>query len=168
MNPSLTEVITEHDFLELAQEHSKNFFKIYNFLHGEHKACTRKFYAYLFEESEELESFLDDHCARDNSTWYFFGELVACIRNVAKVAFILRHVLHRYPSYDLEDGEDDSLLGDVQGISKFFDKTIISLYEELKAESLRLGIKSPRGTLKEDFFREIYPQISGGMMERSI
>ena len=83
MKKHLTEVITEEDFLKLAQRHSQNFLKIYNFLNKDPMTCTRRFYARLIEESEELESFLDDHCARDNKTWYLFGELVACIRNLA-------------------------------------------------------------------------------------
>jgi len=157
MKRSLTEVITEDEFLKLAQEHSQNFLKINNFLR-EHKPRTRRFYAHLIEESEELESFLDDHCARDNKTWYLFGELVACIRNLAKVAFILKHVLNRYPAYDLNNDEADTFLTEAQNVSTFLDETILSLYEEVKKESLRLNIEFPRGTLKEDFFREIYPQ----------
>jgi len=158
MKRALTKVITEDEFLKLAQEHSQSFLKIYNFLHREHKPCTRRFYAHLIEESEELESFLDDHCARDNKTWYLFGELLACIRNLAKVAFILKHILNRFPAYDLKDDEADTFLTEAQDVSTFLDETIVSFYEEVKKESLRLGIEFPRGTLKEDFFREIYPQ----------
>ena len=158
MKRALTKVITEDEFLKLAQEHSQSFLKIYNFLHREHKPCTRRFYAHLIEESEELESFLDDHCARDNKTWYLFGELVACIRNLAKVAFILKHILNRYPAYNLNDDEADTFLAEAQNVSTFLDETIVSFYEEVKKESLRLGIEFPRGTLKEGFFREIYPQ----------
>ena len=158
MKGSLIEVITEDDFLKLAQEHSQNFLKIYNFLHREHKTNTRRFYAHLIEESEELESFLDDHCARDNKTWHLFGELIACIRNIAKVSFILEHILNRYPAYDLKDDEPDRYLKDARNVSAFLDETILSLYEEVKKESLRLGIKFPRETLKVDFFGVIYPQ----------
>jgi len=158
MKKSLTEVITEDDFLKLAQEHSQNFFKIFSFLHNAQKPCSRRFYAHLIEESEELESFLDDHCARDNKTWYFFCELVACIRNLGKVAFILKHVLNRYPAHNINDNEPDRFLTDAHNVSGFFDETILSLYKEVKAESLRLGIKFPTKALKEDLFKEIYPQ----------
>lgn len=158
MKQSLIEVITEEDFLELAQEHSQNFLKIYNFLHVDHKPRTRKFYAHLIEESEELESFLDDHSARDNKTWYLFGELVACIRNLAKAAFILKHIINRYLAYDLNNGEVDKFLADAQSVSTFFDKAILSLYKKIKKEAIRLSIKFPGEALKEDFFGEVYPQ----------
>jgi hypothetical protein len=158
MRFSLTEVISEEDFLELAQEHSRNFLRIYNFLQKERRSHTRKFYSHLIEESEELESFLDDHCARDNRTWYFLGELVACIRNLAKAAFILEHILNRYHAYGLQDKESKTFLKDARNASTFLDDTIFSLFDEVKKESLRLGMRFPRGTLKEDSFGEFYPQ----------
>lgn len=158
MKRSLTEVITEDEFLKLSQERSQGFLRIYNFLHREHKPCTRTFYSHLIKESEELESFLDDHHARDNKAWFLFGELIACIRNIAKVSFILKHILNRYLSYDLRDDEANRYFNDTQNVSTSLDETILSLYEEVKKESLKLGIKFPRGTLKEDLFGEIYPQ----------
>jgi hypothetical protein len=158
MKRSLTEVISEEAFLELAQEHSRNFLKIHNFLQKERRSHTRKFYSHLIEESEELESFLDDHCARDNRTWYYFGELVACIRNLAKVAFILEHILNRYHAYGLQDNDSLAFLKDARNASTFLDDTIYALFDELRKESLRLGMKPSRGTLKEDSLGEFYPQ----------
>jgi len=155
MKKFLTRVITEGEFLKLAQQYSQSFLKIYNFLRREHRPYTRKFYAHLIEESEELESFLDDHCARDNKTWYFFGELVACIRNFAKIAFILKHVLNRYPSYDLNDDEGKTFVAEANNIVAFLEETILSLYEEVKNESLRLGIELPKTTLNKGSFTEI-------------
>jgi phosphotransferase system HPr (HPr) family protein len=158
MRSSLTEVISENDFLDLAQEHSRNFLKIHNFLQKERRSHTRKFYSHLIEESEEFESFLDDHSARDNSTWYFLGELVACIRNLAKVTFILEHILNRYHAYGLKDEETHEFLKDARNVSTFLDETIISLFDEVKKESLRLGIRFPGETLNEDSFGEVYRQ----------
>ena len=158
MKRSLTRVITEEEFLKLAQEYSQNFFRIYNFLRREDKPYTRRFYAHLIGESEELESFLDDHCARDNKTWYFFSGLVACIRNFAKIALILKHVLNRYLAYDLNDDNADTFLAAAEEISSFIEKTILSLYEEVANESLRLGITLPEGTLKQDIFQGVYHQ----------
>jgi phosphotransferase system HPr-like phosphotransfer protein len=158
MKKSLTEVITEDEFRKLAQEHSRNFFKIYTYLHTHKKPLPRRFYAHLIEESEELESFLDDHCARDNKNWYFFVEIVACIRNLSKVAFILKHILYRYLAYELYEDEAEKFFQETKKASMFIDKTILSLYQEMRRESKRLGMVMPKGRLKEDFFSEIYPQ----------
>jgi phosphotransferase system HPr (HPr) family protein len=158
MNRSLTEVITEDDFLKLAQEHSQNFLIISNFLSRNHKPFTRRFYAHLIKESEEFESFLDDHCARDNKTWYLFGELVACIRNIAKAAFIITHVLNRYSAYALKKEEAVSFVKDARDISMILDETVLTLYDEVKKESSRLSIELPNDPLREDLFGEIYHQ----------
>ncbi|MBN1104896.1 MAG: HPr family phosphocarrier protein, partial [Deltaproteobacteria bacterium] len=158
MKRSLTEVISEEAFLRLAREHSRNFLRIHNFLQKERRSHTRRFYSHLIEESEELESFLDDHCARDNRTWYFYVELVACIRNLAKVAFILEHILHRYHAYGLQDHDAVAFLKDARNASIFLDDVIYALFDEIKKESLRLGMKPSRGTLKEASFGEFYPQ----------
>jgi phosphotransferase system HPr-like phosphotransfer protein len=158
MKSSLTEIITEDEFRRLAQEQSQNFLRIYNYLRRQKQALPRKFYAHLIEESEELESFLDDHCARDNKQWYFFGELVACIRNLSKVAFILKHLLYRFPAYELYVDEAGDFLAKATHASAYIDKTIFSLYQEVRRESKRLGMAMPKGTLREDIFKEIYPQ----------
>ena len=154
----MTEVISETEFLQLVQAHSQNFLKIYNLIRKEPPPYTRKFYARLIEESEELESFLDDYGARDNKTWYLFRELVACIRNIAKVAAILKHIINRYPSYDLSDGGDHTFLKDAQTVSTWLDETVHSLYGKVKEESKRLDIRFPRGALKGDFSGDLYPQ----------
>lgn len=160
MKRSLTELISEKDFLSLAQDHSQNFLKIYDFLirTKSKNPCTRRFYAYLIEESEELETFLDDHSARDNKTWYFFVKLVACIRNIAKAAFVLKHILHRYPAYDLQGEEVDQFLKDALRVSAYFAKTVLSLFESVKEEAQSLGIALPAAPLEEDFFGEVYPR----------
>jgi phosphotransferase system HPr-like phosphotransfer protein len=158
MDKSLTEAITEEDFLELAQERSQDFLRISNFLYEDHMPFTRRFYAHLIKESEELESFLDDYSARDNKTWYFFGELVACTRNIAKVAFIITHVLNRFSSYPLKKDEADSFIGDAQNVSRLLDETVLSLYEGIKCEAQIVGIKFQSENVKEDLFGEVYPQ----------
>ena len=160
MKRSLTELISEKDFLALAQDHSQNFLKIYAFLSRSKSKnpCNRRFYAYLIEESEELEAFLDDHSARDNKTWYYFVKLVACIRNIAKAAFVLKHILRRYPTYALQVEEVDLFLKDARGVSAYFAKTILSLFESVKEQAQILGISLPEAPLEEDFFGEVYPQ----------
>lgn len=158
MKASWTEIIPENEFLALAQDHSRNFLKIHSFLQNHRRSLTRKFYSHLIAESEELESFLDDHCARDNRTWHFFGELVACTRNISKVAFILEHILNRYHAYDLENDESNLFQKDARDVSHFLEETIFSLYDEIRRESMRLGMSFPEETLEEDSFGDYYPQ----------
>jgi phosphotransferase system HPr-like phosphotransfer protein len=70
----------------------------------------------------------------------------------------LKHLLFRYPAYELYEDEAEEFLQKTKKASMFIDKTILSLYQEIRRESKRLGMVMPKETLKEDFFREIYPQ----------
>jgi len=158
MIKSLSEIIEESDFLKLAQEHSQSFLKIYHFLRKDNKPSTRRFYAHLIEESDELESFLDDHYARDNKTWFYFCEIVACIRNLAKVAFSLRHIINRLPAYQVNNMTNVDFHRKAIDISRTLDKMILILFEELKNESLKQGIKFPRKGSKTERFEEVYPK----------
>ena len=158
MRQPLSETIEESDFLKLAQEHSKDFLKIYHYLSRDDRPSTRRFYAHLIEESDELESFLDDHYARDNKTWFYFGELVACIRNLAKVAFSLRHVINRLPVYQINTINHEDFPREAIEISRALDKMIFLLFEELKDESMKQGIKFPRKGSKKEQFEEVYPK----------
>ena len=150
-----TEIISEEEFLQLVQQHSVNFLKIYNFLQKTQKPYTRKFYAHLIKESEELETFLDDHYARENKNWCLFSEFVACTRKMAQVMLVLKHTINRFPAYSL-DGASDSYLTKAYETSDFLIETIISLFQGIKKEALNLGIRFPRGSLKDDMFGEIY------------
>ncbi len=155
--PSLTKIIKEKEFLELVKGRSQNLLKVYNFLHGKGNEYTRRFYGYLIQETEELESFLDDYCARDNRTWYYYGELVASIRNIGKAAFILKHILNRYPSYLLKD-KTNEFFTHAKSVLAIFDEAILCFFEELKKEAKKLEIGFPRETLQEEVFAEIYPK----------
>ncbi|GIS84907.1 MAG: hypothetical protein CM1200mP16_12070 [Nitrospina sp.] len=64
---------------------------------------SRKMYSRLMQESEYLESVLDEHGARENKAWSFFSEYIACIRNLAIAAFYIKHILDRYPYYKLKE-----------------------------------------------------------------
>jgi hypothetical protein len=158
MNKSLTELIGEADFLPLAQEYAQGFLRIYNSMHEDDWPRSRKFYSHLIEQAEELENFLDDHGARDNRTWFLMGELVACVRNLAKVAFILKHIVTRLPAYDLENKGIGKFEKTARTASEYFDETILRLFEAIKAETLKLGIRFPADTLDESLLKEIYPQ----------
>jgi len=158
MKESLTELIEESDFLPLAQGYAQDFFRIYNSIHEGDWPRSRKFYAHLIQEAEELESFLDDHRARENRTWFSFCELVACVRNLAKVAFILKHILNRLPAYNLKNKEIGKFEKAARMASEYFDETILRLFEAIKAESLKLGMRFPDDALDESLLKEIYPQ----------
>jgi hypothetical protein len=62
---------------------------------------TKKLYAEMIATSKLLEDFLDVHGAKNNYDWYFYRELVASVRNLAAVAYSLKHIFNRLPFYEL-------------------------------------------------------------------
>ena len=106
---SLTQIISEDDFLLLMDAPCKQFFSVFFLFkrrNEENKEITRKFYSNLTQESEYLESFMDQYGARENKKWGFFVECLASIRNLSIAAFFTRHILDRYPYYNLRESSE--------------------------------------------------------------
>ena len=97
---SLTQIISEKDFLTLARvpcEQFLNVFFLFKHRNEGKKDISRKFYSNLTQEAEYLENFMDQYGARENKNWSFFVECLASIRNLSIAAFFTRHLLDRYP-----------------------------------------------------------------------
>ena len=92
--------------------HAAVFFRLTNSLlaHGEPAGAgwNKKHYFQLINESDSLESFLDDYGARYNRTYAFLTELVASVRWFAQSGYCVSHFLGRIESYG------DALWGDAE------------------------------------------------------
>lgn len=133
---SLIQIIAEKEFLPLAQEICVSFFKTHNaFCLQLSKTAdiNRKFYTSLIQESEFFECFLDEHGARENKTWHFFAEYVASIRNLAIGAFLIKHLVDRYPYYNLTESEEFSARfhTEAQKTLDFLNQSIYNLFQEV-------------------------------------
>ena len=87
---SLIQIISDQEFLHIVQEPSELFFMVSKDLEKNlerNKNVSRKIYSRLVQESEYLESVLDEHGARENKAWSFFSEYIASIRNLATVSY---------------------------------------------------------------------------------
>ena len=76
---SLIQIISEEEFLQIVQEPSELFFMVSNDfekIFGKDMDVSRKIYSRLIQESEYLESVLDEHGARENKAWSFFSEYI--------------------------------------------------------------------------------------------
>ena len=137
---SLIQIIPEHEFLKIIQEPFEFFFMISNdfetIVEG-NKDVSRKIYSRLMQESEYLESVLDEHGARENKAWSFFSEYIACIRNLAIAAFYVKHILDRYPYYKLKETQeiDKEFHLTANRCLDFINKSILNL----KSEVIRTG-----------------------------
>jgi len=116
----------------------------------------------LVGSTHALESFLDDHGARQNRRFAIFGELVASLRGMASVRATLHHMLHRLPHYGLETGCDD-LLADLRDADSTVNRFVSALCERLLTEADVLGVdvtsnESLEPTVAEPVPRQLLPR----------
>ena len=135
---SLTQIISEKDFLTLAKDPCEQFLNVFFlFKHRNEgkKYISRKFYSNLTQEAEYLENFMDQYGARENKKWSFFVECLASIRNLSIAAFFTRHILDRYPYYNLRESSEtgNEFKNASTGVLRFLNQSILNLLLELYA-----------------------------------
>jgi len=156
---SLIQIISEQEFLNIVQEPSQLFFTasidFTNIVEAESEV-SRKMYSRLMQESEYLESVLDEHGARENKAWSFFSEYVACIRNLAIAAFYIKHILDRYPYYKLKESIEikDEFHTAATRALKFINRSILNLKDEVIRTGKLNGLEiiSDKGS-DDEFFK---------------
>jgi phosphotransferase system HPr (HPr) family protein len=157
---SLIQIISEEEFLQMVQVPVKEFFRVYNTFSAKIKKnphASRKFYSTLIQQAEFLEVFLDDHGARENRQWFFFAEGVASIRNLGIASFYIRHLLDRYPFYNLRETEESKSRFITAAIEtlEFLNKGIIDIYHELIKTGQKLGLVLPDENASLEGFAEV-------------
>ncbi|MEK6591362.1 MAG: HPr family phosphocarrier protein [Nitrospinota bacterium] len=154
---SIYKIINDEEFLPLVQKASSGFFKIYNFILSDSRELTKRFYSHLMTEADHFEIFLDDHGARQNMTWVFFAELVASIRNFSIASFQLKHLIDRYPDYNIGEPENENMefLAESGKTLDFFNESIKSLFKAADVEAQSLGLFTSKDRLSEEEFKEV-------------
>jgi phosphotransferase system HPr (HPr) family protein len=157
---SLIQIISEEEFLPLVEEAGSQFFKTFNAFASllDHKLdANRKCYSNLIQQAELLESFMDEHSARQNKTWSFFTEYVASIRNLVIATFYIRHLMDRYPFYNLRDSDEQKSLffKEAQAVQEFLNRSILNLYEECLRAGKKNDLEYSDDTVDPDQFSEV-------------
>jgi phosphotransferase system HPr (HPr) family protein len=157
---SLVQIISEKEFLKIVQEPCSIFFMVCNDftnIVAGNDDVSRKIYSRLMQESEYLESVLDEHGARENKAWSFFSEYIACIRNLAIAAFYIKHILDRYPFYKLKETKeiDREFHLAANHLLKFINKSILNLKGEVVRTGIVNGLKYEMDIGSDDEFFKI-------------
>ncbi len=148
-----SEIITEEDFAKLTQKPAYNILNYAAYFTGKNNnKLNIKHYVSLVKESMELEDFLDDHGARNNKKWVFFGELVASIRNFSKTAYTISHIIRRINHYKLEGKHVKSFTSEASKRLAFLNESIVLLFINLIEEAKALNLKVPKGIVSEEYF----------------
>ncbi|MBW1989550.1 MAG: HPr family phosphocarrier protein [Deltaproteobacteria bacterium] len=115
---------------------------------------TKKLYSKLIETSSILEDLLDFHGAKNNRTWYYYRELCAAVRHLARAAYSLKHIVNRLPFYDLGDTSDFEKEGDAT--HDFLVTSLQKLAPAILQEAGKLKLPIP----KDAYTVEDFPRIS--------
>jgi phosphotransferase system HPr-like phosphotransfer protein len=119
---------------------------------------TKKLYAEMIATSKLLEDFLDVHGAKNSNDWYFYRELVASVRNLAAVAYSLKHIFNRLPFYELAGETDFKEKG--FKTHKFLIRSLRNISAASLKEAERLHIYTP----PDNFSWEDFPGIFTGQL----
>lgn len=133
------------NFAKLAGEAGEDLFPLYYYWAGDRFRSSKKLFGMFIQHLQSFESFLDDHGARLNKKWYYFSELIASMRNLGIVAYLLHHIFHRYEHYKISEIEKDSscFIEDtgqtLEFVNQFIKKLFTACLEE--AKELRIPVK---------------------------
>lgn len=100
---SLDAIISEGEFLTRLEGAAQGLLCLGFELVGADTPPPKKALFRVTDESNALESFLDDYGARYNKTYSHFTELVACLRGFSLSSYSLTHLLGRIAGYRLAD-----------------------------------------------------------------
>ncbi|MAF65001.1 MAG: hypothetical protein CMJ84_04985 [Planctomycetes bacterium] len=145
---SIDEIVTEGAFARSLAAQGEMFFRLANSLLGsEGSAWTRRHLHQVVSEAHALESFLDDHGARNNRTYHHLRELVASTRGLAQAGFSLRHLCGRLESYGVQRTLSDEAARGIEsaiGAARdFLERSVSSLLEAGLAEAKAVGVDLP-------------------------
>ena len=157
---SLNEIISEDEFLALLEIPCAQIINLYYLFKDRNEKkvdVSRKFYSNLIQESEYLESFMDEYGARENKKWNYFVECLASIRNLSIAAFFTRHLLDRYPYYNLRESPETGLTfkKDASGVIDFLNDSIMSLFNDLHSTVIDNGLNVSRVSKEQIEFNDI-------------
>ncbi len=143
---SLEEIMTRDEiekvFIPKLAEITSNFFEIVKYFIEHGSDCSKEFFVTFTKESDRIESFLDDHGASNNRTFYYFRELIAAIRWFTQAIFQNLHIISRYDSYhlNLPPEKEKEFIEKLEKNLFFLEKTLKIFCCEILSEGKLLGI----------------------------
>lgn len=147
------EIIKESEFVPLADKASQGLLKYAaHFTERTNAQISKKNLVALVKESVELEDFLDDHGARSNKRWLYYGEIVASLRGFAGIAYMINHILSRLKFYNLDELNISAFMRDAEKRLDFLNKSILALFKTLLNEASKLKLRIP----EPDMFHEVF------------
>ena len=156
---SLKKIVSPEAFLEISNKQSQDFLGIVEYIDSAKKIkFTQILYGHITTEARLLEDFLDNSGAKNNRQWCYFRELIASARTFGFLSYTLLHLLSRYQSYNLkiplkEFGNNS------RNALNFFKDALITIFENIKKESLRLKLTFPARQINQEELKDMPSNI---------
>ena len=142
--------LTEAQFSEVLSEEGVEYIQEIEFLRcsGVHAWVERRLYA-LYRKSTDLETFLDDHGAPANQTFFRVRELVAGTRWLAMTCSCLVHLRSRLGIYPPANADwvNGPLKQHLQEAIDCFGGYLLQISESLSVEWVKVGLRWDNHTL---------------------
>lgn len=158
---SFEEVIDERKFAGILQSSCEVYFRLANTLRARaEQGWNRKHYFQLYNETDALESFLDDYGARVNRTYNTFRELVASLRGFSQAGHSITHLSSRLDSYGVlgrlgaEDAEDFQV--SIRRVGAFIRLSVVEMLGATFEESDELGMEVTPAVFPEQNFAPVH------------
>ncbi|MBD3305876.1 hypothetical protein GF339_05785 [candidate division KSB3 bacterium] len=138
--------LSRSDFLYGVSTQMADFLKIIPFILGEgqdRSKFSKRFYEYVSSQAELAETLLDSCGAKENRAWFFLREVVAAIRSVSKVCYVMRYLELRVGSYEILDQETSEFQMITGKVRQIFDSILQRAFDQLKIEATGLGLSIP-------------------------
>ncbi len=168
----LEELVEERQFAGLLQTQAEVFFRLSNALLAEGSEggeWTKKHYFQLINESDALETFLDDYGARYNRTYAYFTALVASLRWFAYSGYSVAHMLTRMKTYGDSlwngGGDAEEAVASLRDGQTFLRRMAVRLLEGVHSEAQSLGVEITPETFPEQNF---VPVTSRRLLPRNV
>ncbi|HEB10067.1 MAG TPA: hypothetical protein ENI06_02495 [Spirochaetales bacterium] len=152
-------IIAEEKFRLLISSRTVELLSLSLYIKRQHqnKNCfTRPLLGDILSEGTKIEELLDGYGVRNNQRWYPFRELVATIKLFANVSYILLHLKHSVPTYNLMSIENDFLKATDEAFSCTC-KILVSVVGSLLKQAEKLKIYLPEHIPGEKSFIEELP-----------
>ena len=143
---SLHEIIGEEEFLGQLGKAMAGMVRLHNaFLRTPRGEWGKRHFDRMFQEADELETFLDDHGARNNRSFFPLREVVAGVRGFAAATHVLKHLEMRLPQYPLLPIADEiqEFREALVGAYRFSCDALTRLLDAVAQEARRLGVSLP-------------------------
>lgn len=145
--PSRRPILREDEFVPLLRDAALEFGQQLGALLDQPAVLGQSgFMLHLVECANSVESFLDDHGARQNRAFVTFGELVASVRGLGHVKATGLHLITRLPRYATVH-DNLELVSEMGTAHATLDRCLAKLAEETLAEAKSLGVSWERAEL---------------------